>query len=32
LKEKRYLSLSIEQCEVTKPAVEGAPRKFRIYT
>src|SRR4030066_1093069 len=30
LKEKGYFSLSIEQCEVTKLAVEGAPREFRI--
>jgi hypothetical protein len=30
LKEKGYFSLSIEQCEITKLAVEGAPREFRI--
>src|SRR4030042_2686803 len=30
LKEKGYFSLSIEQCEVIKLAVEEAPREFRI--
>jgi hypothetical protein len=30
LKEKGYFPLSIEQCDVTKLAVEGAPREFRI--
>ncbi len=30
LKEKGYFPLSIKQCEVTKLAVEGAPREFRI--
>src|SRR4030066_146704 len=30
LKEKGYFSLSIEQCEVIKLTVEGAPREFRI--
>src|SRR4030043_33840 len=31
LKENGYFSLSIEQCEVIKLAVEGAPREFRIH-
>src|SRR4030042_6417719 len=30
LKEKGYFSLSIEQCEVIKLTVEGAPREIRI--
>jgi hypothetical protein len=30
LKEKGYFPLSIEQCDVTKLAVEGVPREFRI--
>jgi hypothetical protein len=30
MKEKGYSSLSIEQCEVIKLAVEGAPQEFRI--
>jgi len=30
LKEEGYFPLSPEQCDVTKLAVEGAPREFRI--
>jgi hypothetical protein len=30
LKEKRYFPLSLEHCDVTKLAVEGALREFRI--